>query len=307
MFGRLKVKTFGKSLRLTLIASSIIFCCLFFTGCSVFLTSPTAVEYGSEGVLIHRRVLLVAAHQDDDVFIVSRLREHILCGDTIFVVWTAISSQVGPEYAEKRVAESKTAMTLLGVDTANCFYLRHEDGNTQRNVEEIVTEVFRALSAVKPDVIYVPAYEGGHIDHDIANFTTVQAVKMAKLTCPIFEFPLYSAKSTFCLFPFRMRKYPASIPTTCRRLSENEYQFVLDYWKIYSSQHFPLGWYIDFISGKRSTFGYEYIRRIPTYNYLQKPCRGSVAYERYLKVNFEDFSGALQKYYAGKEGHHENP
>jgi hypothetical protein len=238
-------------------------------------------------------VLVVVAHQDDEVFIVTRLRQHILSGDSIYLLWTAASYQGDSEYAETRVTESLHAMERLGVKSSNCSFLKFPDGQTHKHVKEIIHRISILINDVRPKTIYVPAFEGGHIDHDIANFAVAKAINDLDYTVEIYEFPLYSAYNTPRILPFTMRSFPSTLSTECRVLDDVGYQFVLDFWNQYPSQHFPLGWYLAIRPGQFRTFGIEYLRPMKWHNYLQTPSEGAVGYERFLKVKFQDFREAV--------------
>lgn len=241
-------------------------------------------------------VLLVVAHQDDDAFIVSRLRQHIRLGDDVHIVWTAVSNFRTRLYKFIRIREAKTAMQMLGVNPDNYHFLEYPDGETHNYVGEIISRLKELLLKIKPKTVYVHAYEGGNIDHDVSHFCVVRAMEEIEYSAQVYEFPLYNAYRTFILIPFTMRKLIPGVPTKCRKLLDEEFSFAKEYWSIYESQHFPLGFFIDFFKGKKRVFGIEYLRELPKYNYLEKPAKGRVAYHRYQKARFEDFKKAVIKH-----------
>jgi hypothetical protein len=240
-------------------------------------------------------VLVVIAHQDDEAFIVSRLKRHIEIGDMVSVIWTSSSYTFGERYAEKRIAEAQAAMSFLGVKSSNYFFLNYPDGSTHHSIKQIINKLEIFILRIKPDLIYVPAYEIGHIDHDVVNFSTVVALNNLNYNCSVFEFPIYNAFGVSIL-PFRMRNIPPGQSFEIRNLDEDEFQYVVAYWNFYESQHFPLGFYIHITDGLEKTFGREYLRKIPKYNYTAKPFKAQAAYERFLKnVSFVDFADAVRK------------
>jgi LmbE family N-acetylglucosaminyl deacetylase len=243
------------------------------------------------------KVLVVLAHQDDELFILSRLKLHSDLTDSIYIVWTASSHQKSKKYAEKRIQESLKGTRKLGVPRENCRFFLYKDGKTHLSMHKIITKLKQIISKCSPSCIYVNAYEGGHIDHDVANYSTVKALDELNYKCKVYEFPIYSGYKLRPFLPFRMRSFPPNLGTKCRRLSEEEYKFVLDYWEIFKSQHFPFGLYVSIFFGKRKTYGIEYLRSLPHYDYLKPPPGyNSVAYKNFLwPLSYSDFKNAVLK------------
>ena len=242
------------------------------------------------------RVLLVVAHQDDDAFIVSRLRWHLQHGADVWIVWTASSEPFGEAYSERRIAEARRAADFLGIPLEQLEFLRHPDGLTHTELQAILDEIARFIAEIEPDVIYVPAYEMGHIDHDIAHFATVYAAEASGTDARLIEFPLYSTYRTSWPLPYKLRRWPDTLSTSARELSDTEFDFVMAYWDIYRSQHFPFGTYLSATSSLRRVFGTEYTRELPGYTYDQPPFEAPAAYERFLKgVELGDLTAAVRE------------
>lgn len=240
------------------------------------------------------RVLLVIAHQDDEVFILSRIMKHIELNDTLFVVWTSLSYQKGKDYKVKRINESLNLMNILRIPNENLHFLKYPDARTHEYIDHIYFDLYDIIKKVRPDVVYVSAFEGGHIDHDVANLTTFKVIQDLNLDIDIYEFPEYSSYNTPFFLPFRTRAFPDTLQTRCKRLSNEEFDFIIECWNTYKSQYYPLHLYIRIVSSNRSTFGYEYLRKIPKYNYLNPHAYG-LAYERFLSVDFEEFQESVEK------------
>ena len=242
------------------------------------------------------KVLVVVAHQDDELFILSRLKQHLELKDTIFIVWTTASFQKGKKYADRRIKESLEGIKRLGIPRENCKFLLFQDGKTHLKMNKIIVKLKQFISKHSPDCIYVHAYEGGHIDHDVAHYSTVKALEELDLKSTVYEFPVYSAYKLSKIFPFKMRNFPPNLGTQCRKLSEQEYDFVLKYRQIFKSQRFPFGFYVSLFPGKKRTYGIEYLRTLPQYDYLKIPPGYQIAYKRFLwGTNFDDFKNAVLK------------
>lgn len=273
-----------------------------------FFLSPIALSsFGNSAIIElssakHQRILLVVAHQDDDAFIVSKLQNHIKECDSVFIVWTCKSYQGDSLYGDIRIEESKTAMKLLGLDSSSYRFLNYPDMDSYKYIDKIIYDLTKYIISFRPDIIYIQAYEMGNIDHDVAHFCTIQAVKKLKYSCEIFEFPQYSSFDLNGVLPFHLRAYPDSLKTLKRKLSDIETNFVIDYWKIYQSQKFPLMYYFYFLGELNELFSYEEIRNLPDYDYTKRPFDSDASYERYIpNIRFEDFQKSITEYFKEKE------
>ena len=274
---------------------SLIFLLLLF-GCSTFRIE----KFGEQLEKIEQpygRILLVTAHQDDEAFIASRLLQHLSWKDTVYLIWTA-SGQKDTAYQNTRKEESLKGCEYLGLDTANCIFLDYLDGETYKHLNDIYKVLVSKIEEIKPNIIYIPAFEGGHIDHDITHYATVKAAKTIDSTIIIFEYPEYSAYRLCFLLPFKMRNFPIKIRTGIRELTESEFTKIIYLWNIYESQYFPLHYYLSIVSGIKRTFGFEYLRKLPKYDYSKlTQYYGNIGYERYLWcTSYDDFLDAIHKF-----------
>lgn len=243
-----------------------------------------------------KKIAFIFAHQDDEVFIFSKIKEHVRIGDSILFIWTASSHNIDEAYGEERISESEKMLSVLGFDNySKAYFLQYPDGYTYKYIDEIYDTIMTIFIDFLPNVVYTPAYEGGHPDHDLVNFIVAFIREQHLPNIIHYEFPLYSAYELYFPLPFLMRNYPPDISTNKRSLSIKDFDDILEIWGIYESQHFPLDAYILLTSGREKTFGYEYYRNTPTYNYLQPPPGYMfIAYERYLfHIEYSDFQKAI--------------
>jgi LmbE family N-acetylglucosaminyl deacetylase len=126
-----------------------------------------------------RRILILAPHPDDEIVAcgIAALRARA-AGARVFVLYltTGIPARQGlwpwqrPGYAKRlrrRRDEAWVAAALLGFEPigfADCpsRRLRH-------HLDEAAAEVERAIAACEAEALWLPAFEGGHQDHDAAN------------------------------------------------------------------------------------------------------------------------------------------
>lgn len=238
-------------------------------------------------------VLVYVAHQDDEVFISSKIQEHISMGDNVYVVYTCLSDQKGLKYRNKRIIESYQALKFIGLKKENIIYLGFPDTKSHLHLKEILIRTKTVIDSLKPDLLYTSAYEGGNIDHDVANFIIGYLKGTQKPVIRVFEFPEYSPYKS--IFPFRIRSFPESPPTIIRKLTKVEFKRVKAHWDFYKSQKFRFGLFLEITVGKKKAFGYEYLRPLPSHNYKLPPPAGRIAYHKYTPYDFSDFVREINK------------
>lgn len=73
-------------------------------------------------------ILIIAPHQDDEILATGGLiQKCVKLGDIVTVLFVTNGDHSGPHIAQKRYYESKNALTLLGIDDKNIFYLGYGD------------------------------------------------------------------------------------------------------------------------------------------------------------------------------------
>jgi LmbE family N-acetylglucosaminyl deacetylase len=162
--------------------------------------------------------LFVLAHHDDEVFCAGHLRRALAGGGRVRLLW-ATAGGLAP--ARRRLAEGARVLEVLGLPTSAGVDLRLRDQHAVEDIAVIVRAVVRlldddrrdqagpateddprGLAGPPPDddrrskdherdaVVYVPAYEGGHPDHDAVNRAAALAAA-ARPGLRVVELPLY--------------------------------------------------------------------------------------------------------------------
>jgi LmbE family N-acetylglucosaminyl deacetylase len=139
------------------------------------------------------RLLILAPHQDDCVLCAGGIgiRNAKLGGDT-FVVYLAQDD--APGTAERRAAEAAAAWSLAGIARDRVRQLNLLPPLYKRKPEclpAVAREIGRLISELKPTVLIMPMFEGGHIHHDISN-QLVQFALGDRSPVRVYESPEYS-------------------------------------------------------------------------------------------------------------------
>ena len=140
------------------------------------------------------KALVVAPHPDDEVLGLGiwmrRHRDH-----EVHVVHVTDGSPLDvPDreaYAEVRKRELREALDQVPVPAARRVQLPFIDKETWRELVPLVEALDDLICRVEPDLVFAPAYEGGHPDHDAAAFAVAMVGRRRHFAA--WEFPLYHA------------------------------------------------------------------------------------------------------------------
>jgi N-acetylglucosamine malate deacetylase 1 len=155
-------------------------------------------------------VLIVAAHQDDEVLgCGGTILKHVAASDEVYVIFIAdgVSSRnkVNPSDIAERNSASENARLILGIRES--FYLDLPDNRLDSMpLIEIVKQLELIICKLKPTIVYTHHYGDLNIDHRI----THQAVMTACRPLPgssiseiyTFEVPSSTEWSSHGLAPF---------------------------------------------------------------------------------------------------------
>jgi len=151
---------------------------------------PGAHGVGSERGEVSPRsglALFVFAHHDDEVFCAGHLARVLHEGRPVRVLW-ATAGGLAP--AGRRVAEGERVRAALGLSGSAARDLRLADQAAVAGVGRIAQAVDDLVGSAEAPVVYVPAYEGGHPDHDAVNLA-LAVVRLGRPWLQVREFPLY--------------------------------------------------------------------------------------------------------------------
>lgn len=231
----------------------------------------------------------VVAHQDDEVMVSARITRRTRVGAPVRIVFT---TSAGCRLGAVREKEALVAADVLGVPRSNLVFLRHQDGASYREAKTMFDEVAELLSSWRPTDVFTCAYEGGHIDHDIANMVTAAAANRACPWARLHEFPWYNAfRRRFGMVCGRF--IPSPVPVDYLPLTAEDQEVKSRLWtEAYKSQRVAVGLMRLAFEDRDQARRGEATRRLPRYDYLMPPHCGELGYERYRVASFSDFKRA---------------
>ena len=226
------------------------------------------------------RILLVAPHPDDEVAgccaAILRARAQGAAVSILFLTTGVPSPQRlwpwdrprHPDRVERRRQEARRACAALGAEIA-CFspVASRELKNDLRGARNLIVEQSAACGA---GTLWVPAYEGGHPDHDLANFIA-STVRQAPA---VWEYSAYN----FFGGSVRSNEFFSRTGGEIElKLSDDERRFKKTLLEMYTSERGNL----NYLRTEREVF-----RPLAEYDYSRPPHPGTLFYRRFAWAAF---------------------
>jgi LmbE family N-acetylglucosaminyl deacetylase len=233
------------------------------------------------------------AHQDDEFGVFQSILDEVKNGNEVICVFLTNGVKNGGD-SRVRDSESLDVLTSLGVKEENVIfagkYLQISDCELLYSLEKAFFWVQEFLAAFDTfGAVYVPAYEGGHPDHD-ACYVVVSLVceKMGRLE-NVKQFPLYNADNCRSFFykVFNPLKFNGVVYTTDIPL-RNRLLFITLIFK-YKSQIKSFLGLLPFILYSYFLDGAQKLQSVKPVKLDSPPHKGILYYERRGFCKWEAF------------------
>jgi LmbE family N-acetylglucosaminyl deacetylase len=250
--------------------------------------SDRAAESFSRG-----KVLFIFAHHDDEFFVLPRIQREIQAGNEVFFLYTTDGRAYG-EDSNRRLSETTAVLLASGATRENIISIGIDagisDGASHKAIARLWESV-RAQLSTEFSRVYTMAWEGGHVDHDVAHLIGVALVRLGRVQ-ELWEFSGY--RSLFLSGPlFRcLSLLPAATERLLTKLSFGEALRWLWTATKYPSQRktflglAPMCLYPVLIRRKLEC------QLVPPRDYLTRPHPGVLLYESLFRVPFREFVAA---------------
>ena len=141
--------------------------------------------------------LFLFAHQDDEFGVLHQIEREVKSGASVYCAYTTSGVSVGAD-PKQRNAESRRVLESLGVDPKKIFFQGEElnipDGHASAHISALLTWLDTWTQQHQPlGAIYVPAWEGGHPDHDVLHAVAVQVIQTCRSETLTWQYPLYNS------------------------------------------------------------------------------------------------------------------
>lgn len=150
---------------------------------------------------VDERVVFIFAHQDDEFGIFSLIEEAVR---ETSEVWCVYLTDGGEKHVQ-REKESRNVLSRLGVRPENIRFLGSAIGIADGSLIDNLTAGYKALAdflegSRKQTRMYLPAWEGGHTDHDAAHALGVVYTARSEASISCWQYSLYHKHQ--CVKPF---------------------------------------------------------------------------------------------------------
>lgn len=138
--------------------------------------------------------LLLLAHQDDEFGAQKLIDDAIAQGVKVHCAF--LTQAPDPQLNARRNQESLRVLLRLGVCEEDVSFAGEElnilDGQLQWHLAAVADWVHEAMVKHDPLHIWIPAWEGGHPDHDALHAVVVELAAVRGLLGRVRQFPLYN-------------------------------------------------------------------------------------------------------------------
>lgn len=246
---------------------------------------------------VRLKTLITIAHQDDEFFIASRISYELSQGHQFDIVYMTNGDGDG-SIASLREAESISALNFLGILPSQIHFLGTEfnfsDGNLFKMMPVAFIKLCEKLNGQHFDQVYLPAWEGGHPDHDACHLIGVRFAQQNSIST-VREFSLYNGFQTkylrvSCLIP---REGGALI---CRTLTLKEAFAAFALIRFYKSQ--LKTWFALALPAAISILFLrrECLREVIINDCSSRPHPGPLLYEKAFRVTYPDLESEARHF-----------
>lgn len=253
--------------------------------------------YGSGYVLngfsSGKNILVVAAHPDDETFgaggVVIR-QTH--AGNHVRILMLTDGApdeiELSGGYRRQRLMELEKALGEIGLSKSHVIFWNLDDLNFVfdgglEGISSLVDRFSLLAETMRPDEVYVHAYEHGHIDHDAANYIVARGLSKSGVKAQLYEYSSYNKAGYGVPLPPEMtvfddREYPL-LPVELDEWQE-EIKKRMGSWYVSQDQYGVCGLSLDWPHPRqacresilRKFYHRDWIRRYPGYDYRRSPC-----------------------------------
>jgi hypothetical protein len=145
---------------------------------------------------INSSAIFLFPHQDDEVGIFQKILDEQNQGNEVFCLYFTRSLEDKKNLT--RELESQKVLLDYGVKSQNILFVGRLLGIIDKNLCSHILEVKKWLDCWLANHffvsnIYVPAWEGGHPDHDCLNAIAATLINQENFKNKVWQFPLYNS------------------------------------------------------------------------------------------------------------------
>jgi LmbE family N-acetylglucosaminyl deacetylase len=245
-----------------------------------------------------KKILFICAHQDDEVFVRSRISLALRGGITPYFVYLTNGAVKGSSAI--RDDESRRFLKRLGVSEKQIIFLGTEfripDGDLVSHLQTCFARLLERLGDHVFNEIYAPAWEGGHQDHDAAFVLGLALARRLRLENNFWQFYLYNGFNTRGRFFRVVYPLPSNLQRIERKVGFSEGLAALKSIFVFKSQRKTwLGLFPQFLIQLLFIRREVFHRGSP--QQLAAPAHeGGLLYERWKRMAYSDFKKKAREF-----------
>jgi GlcNAc-PI de-N-acetylase len=236
--------------------------------------------------------LFLFPHQDDEAPVFHAIKCLVQDARPVKILYLT-TGQASTEPSSSRNQDSLRVLLRLGVRADQIHFLNQTvgfpDGQLQKHLQSCFDQVLRLLADEPVSTIHMPAWEGGHQDHDAAHLLGLALAKRWGCTASSDQFPFYHGKGlpgilfrTLSPLPDNGPVISDAIPVKARW---NYLRLLLEY-RCQRTTWIGLGPFFILHYLLRGT---QIRQPVSEHRVLQKPHEGLMLYERRHRSDFAHF------------------
>lgn len=239
-------------------------------------------------------VVCLFPHADDEFGVFAEVEALLEEGRQVVCVYLT-DGAYGGQSAHRRIEETRAVLHNLGVADADVHFpgceLGISDTLLYRRIEDACEATRRLVATDGPRPrLLMPAWEGGHHDHDAAHLIGLLLAQEWGVTTDAFQFPLYHGSglpgSLFRLFS----PLPQNGPLIERNVAWKNRLRYLKYCLSYPSQWKTWLGLFPGVVAHYVTVGAQHLQPVNPSRVQQPPHTGAMLYERRGFCTWKEFS-----------------
>ena len=228
--------------------------------------------------------LFLFAHQDDEFGVFHRIEECVRNGLRVHCAYFTDGATASAS-SERRNAESLAVLRKLGVSAADVTFAGQELGIPDAGLAERLPATRDFLRAwlgqfSSIDSIHVPAWEGGHHDHDALHALAVTVTRELGLLERVRQFALYHGHGSLHAYMNALCALEANGPVERQRIPLRARMRYLRLCASYPSQRSTWIGLLPFVTLRYLLRGSQDLQRVSPDRLAEPPHRGTPYYER---------------------------
>lgn len=166
--------------------------------------------------------LFLFPHQDDEVPVFLEIATLVQSQQPLTIVYLT-TGQSTTETCERRNRESLNVLEKLGVHRSQVHFLGAPmgvaDGSLQRHLEALRLAIIDLVKDSPVTGLYMPAWEGGHPDHDAAHLLGLSLAKQWDCAPQSHQFPYYHGEGLKGMLFKTLSPLPQNGPPKTQKIS----------------------------------------------------------------------------------------